>query len=446
MMQMGTASPPVPGQEGKASVKEKGTGAFSFLELLSGAAGTDKEAAEGMDEEELLALLTEERADKGEHESLLDLSKWEELFETMALEDGYFQKELLEDGEVQALLESMPEELARTLEDAIKDEESIEQVIDLQSAQLDPLSLLSATAMLFKQTENTESDEALQVQAEMNEWLATLDGGEEIEEEGAVAWLAAYLNSNESSANSLHRQEGLVRERTFEQRFDRSMLDGRAGERLEREQTQVQRTENNRSSSQSFMQELLNRTFTRSADSAVGQPSLQLSDTNQALNRAQQLAIHMGESKSSEVQQSQFLRQFENVLAKGNLQQVNQHTQQLSIKLYPENLGRLDVQLTRSDEGVIARLMTSSTAARELVESQLHQLRNAFQQQNINIERIELQQQSTYWQQHEEREQRKGQQEQQDKDKVEAEVADDQEEEEKSFEELLDELTFNEKV
>ncbi|AXF55129.1 flagellar hook-length control protein FliK [Salicibibacter kimchii] len=108
----------------------------------------------------------------------------------------------------------------------------------------------------------------------------------------------------------------------------------------------------------------------------------------QALNQGEQLHVHLGDQKTEHARAVAFMNQFQQALSKGHLRSDGEGRQQLSIKLYPESLGRLDVQITR-DNGVLqARLVTTTAMARELVETQLPNLRNAFHHQQLPVERI----------------------------------------------------------
>ena len=64
--------------------------------------------------------------------------------------------------------------------------------------------------------------------------------------------------------------------------------------------------------------------------------------------------------------------------------------QKLFIKLYPEHLGALRVELIQKDSMIIAKLLTTTTAAKELLESQIQSLKHAFSSQNIQVERIDI--------------------------------------------------------
>ncbi|WP_377887344.1 flagellar hook-length control protein FliK [Alkalihalobacillus sp. R86527] len=68
---------------------------------------------------------------------------------------------------------------------------------------------------------------------------------------------------------------------------------------------------------------------------------------------------------------------------------------QLRIKLAPENLGQLDIRLTTVEGKVTAHIATTTAAAKEMIEGQLHQLRQTFVQQGIQLDKVEVVQQSS---------------------------------------------------
>ncbi|WP_240688061.1 flagellar hook-length control protein FliK [Pseudalkalibacillus hwajinpoensis] len=65
----------------------------------------------------------------------------------------------------------------------------------------------------------------------------------------------------------------------------------------------------------------------------------------------------------------------------------------IRIKLSPENLGQLDIRLTTSDGKVTAFIATATSAAKEMIESQLHQLRQTLVQQGVQLDKVEVIQQ-----------------------------------------------------
>lgn len=62
----------------------------------------------------------------------------------------------------------------------------------------------------------------------------------------------------------------------------------------------------------------------------------------------------------------------------------------LTLKLYPENLGTIRIELVQNDGVLTARLLASTAQGRELLDSQSHQLKQAFIQQNIQVDRLDI--------------------------------------------------------
>lgn len=91
----------------------------------------------------------------------------------------------------------------------------------------------------------------------------------------------------------------------------------------------------------------------------------------------------------NEAASSQFIRQFEQILAKSHFTNLR-GTQRLNIKLIPEHLGRLNIELVQREGGMTARIVTATGLAKELLESRIHVLKHMFQQQNLPLEKIEI--------------------------------------------------------
>lgn len=99
---------------------------------------------------------------------------------------------------------------------------------------------------------------------------------------------------------------------------------------------------------------------------------------------------HLSQSEQTQTARaSSFIRDFSHILAKANISS-NFNTTRLFIRLYPEHLGTLNVELMHKDGLVTARLIASTTMAKDLLNSQLSSLKQAFAQQHIQIEKIEV--------------------------------------------------------
>lgn len=111
------------------------------------------------------------------------------------------------------------------------------------------------------------------------------------------------------------------------------------------------------------------------------------------IGRLEQLSLMMNTSEKN-VSAEQLLKQFESILSKSQFMNSG-GTQKLFIKLFPEHLGSVRVELFQKDQTMIARIITTTGTAKEALESQLNGLKQAFAAQNISVERIEISQQSS---------------------------------------------------
>ncbi|MEB9896960.1 flagellar hook-length control protein FliK, partial [Bacillus cereus] len=65
------------------------------------------------------------------------------------------------------------------------------------------------------------------------------------------------------------------------------------------------------------------------------------------------------------------------------------------ISLYPEHLGQVEIRLTIQNGQLTARFMTEHLMAKDMLEQQMSMLRGALQSQGIQVEKIEVSQQSS---------------------------------------------------
>ncbi|MCA1059164.1 flagellar hook-length control protein FliK [Rossellomorea aquimaris] len=106
------------------------------------------------------------------------------------------------------------------------------------------------------------------------------------------------------------------------------------------------------------------------------------------LPRTETNSIHLTSGGRS-VQYDQFVKEFQNILGKSSL--ISQpNMSKMLIKLYPEHLGSLRIELLQHNGVMTAKILASSTSAKEMLDSQIHGLKHAFTAQNLNVEKIEI--------------------------------------------------------
>jgi len=88
-------------------------------------------------------------------------------------------------------------------------------------------------------------------------------------------------------------------------------------------------------------------------------------------------------------QSEAFLKEMQAIINRAQISNAQGITR-LSLKLYPENLGTIRIELVQNDGVLTARLLASTAHGRELLDSQAHQLKQAFVQQNIQVDRLDI--------------------------------------------------------
>ncbi|MDQ0270226.1 flagellar hook-length control protein FliK [Cytobacillus purgationiresistens] len=111
----------------------------------------------------------------------------------------------------------------------------------------------------------------------------------------------------------------------------------------------------------------------------------------QQMSKVEQLTIMLNPNGKL-VSTEQLIQQFENILSRSQFSK-NGQTQRLLIRLAPEHLGSLRVEIVQKDSMIIARILTSSAMAKDILDTNINGLRQAFVGQNLQVERIEVAQQ-----------------------------------------------------
>lgn len=111
------------------------------------------------------------------------------------------------------------------------------------------------------------------------------------------------------------------------------------------------------------------------------------------IGRLEQLSI-MRKGPEKMISGENLMKQFESILSKSQFLNSG-GTQKLFIKLFPEHLGSVRVELFQKDQTMIARIITTTGTAKDALESHVNGLKQAFAAQNITVERIEISQQNS---------------------------------------------------
>jgi len=84
-----------------------------------------------------------------------------------------------------------------------------------------------------------------------------------------------------------------------------------------------------------------------------------------------------------------FVKEFQSIIERMQISK-NMAGTKLLIKLYPENLGSIRVELSQKDGLLTARFLASTAIGKELLESQIQQLKQGLVNQHIQLDRIDV--------------------------------------------------------
>jgi flagellar hook-length control protein FliK len=148
-------------------------------------------------------------------------------------------------------------------------------------------------------------------------------------------------------------------------------------------------------------------------------------------------------ASQEEGNKQQFIREIQQIITRGKLMVNEAGFTKMQIKLTPENLGTIEIQLIQKHGEIAAKIIASSQAAKDALDGQLTQLKQAFAGQNIEFEKLEVifQKEEQSFQFHDqERQNHEEQHQSNDKE------TDDSDNNNLSFEEQLSQMVLNEKV
>lgn len=107
----------------------------------------------------------------------------------------------------------------------------------------------------------------------------------------------------------------------------------------------------------------------------------------QSNNLTRPISIVLPNEQSSQAEQ--LAKEVANIMSKSILTN-QQGSIKLMLKLFPENLGHLRIEIMQQNGVLTARILASTTAGKELLESSMQQLKTHLATQNIQMERIDV--------------------------------------------------------
>ncbi|WP_231607269.1 MULTISPECIES: flagellar hook-length control protein FliK [Fictibacillus] len=91
-----------------------------------------------------------------------------------------------------------------------------------------------------------------------------------------------------------------------------------------------------------------------------------------------------------EGQKEQFVREVQQIISRGKLFVTESGFTKMQIRLTPEHLGNIEIQLIQKHGEITAKIIASSQGAKDALDSQLTQLKQAFTSQDIDFEKIDV--------------------------------------------------------
>ena len=110
------------------------------------------------------------------------------------------------------------------------------------------------------------------------------------------------------------------------------------------------------------------------------------------MSKLEQFVLNTQMGDKGSVNSEQLIKSFENIISKAQFTNQN-GMQKLFIKLNPEHLGSLRIEIIQQNGTMVAKIVALSQQAKEMLDSQLQGLKQAFINQNIPVEKLELSQQ-----------------------------------------------------
>lgn len=106
-------------------------------------------------------------------------------------------------------------------------------------------------------------------------------------------------------------------------------------------------------------------------------------------SKVQTFTIQLPANATPQSQSAKFVEEFQSVLNRAQFAS-NAAGTRLLIKLYPENLGTIRIELVQKDGILSAKLLASNAMGKQMLDSTLNQLKQGFANQSIQVDRIDV--------------------------------------------------------
>ncbi len=421
------ANNPMP-QQGVRGIANIDTMQGVFKQLLNGASGM-----------QLLNLTTDVTKNAQDGEATVDQDALNDLLDVLTTDD------VSEDAGIQSQwMVLLPVELQTQVQQQLQNGASLKEVISSlpQSAQLSFVSahvekMVNNSEWIKQATEFLQSANMLDIQqgkltesniAELFSKLAqTVKTNTKDNTKATENSIVIVKNSGTSTENTDPTVKATETASGYTKSEDvKKMLEQLLGKPLT--------TENSIATSTESSTDIDEQGIDSTAKVEIGKDSMPLMNANQRTE-----TITLSEAPKTVVNK-QFVQQFTEIMQSSKFTTTSTGTQQLIIRLNPDNLGSITVKLVHENGEMTAKIIASSTSAKELIESNLQQIRHVIPTQNIVVEKFDVLTQQPQSQQPNFQKEQQRPQEQDVKENK------DEEENTSAFDDVLEEETINFKV
>ena len=124
---------------------------------------------------------------------------------------------------------------------------------------------------------------------------------------------------------------------------------------------------------------------TQSSNNAQNESLLQHNHQSNQLNRTVTVTLPTNQASQAEA----LAKEIANLLNRSQMSN-SQGTIKLMLKLFPENLGQIRIEIVQQNGVMSARLLATTQVGKELLDSSLNQLKTTLAAQNIQVDRLDV--------------------------------------------------------
>ncbi|WP_080874755.1 flagellar hook-length control protein FliK [Oceanobacillus timonensis] len=332
------------------------------------------------------SLLAGDLSKRGEHLDNLDADS--------VLQDLQQVISELDPAEAKHIMEQITKQLT---ESGLLDEELLESMA-FNEGQADSLkaNIQQVLDVINRQIQTAEPSVAEQVMKQIAKLLQAYRQPEQAENQVKQAMeqsASAMMSSRQASAGDIEGMQRLeARIATWLQSAFKEVSPGVIKQNGHMNGTSQTDTNNEAEYRQPVKEDMVHRTEAKLAawlqTSFQGTSSAGLKQESLPISKVEQFIIHMGQSDTAKgLSGKELIEKMETIVQSQRLQGFARGQNPIAIQLRPENLGDMTIRFVQTNGELTVQMLVSSKAVKEVLESNLHQLRNMFSPHQVSVER-----------------------------------------------------------